>query len=133
MKSDRKALNVGRESDGSMSSTNGRLQGKVSIVTGGARGIGRSIATRLPAEGAPVVKADADHEQPVRTAAELNAAGGSVRAISVDVTDPARVHAMIQETLHEFGRLDILVNNAGVGSCKPFLDLTLEEWERDLL
>jgi 3-oxoacyl-[acyl-carrier protein] reductase len=109
-----------------------RLKGKIAIVTGGARGIGRSIATRFAAEGASVIIADVDRDQAVRTVAELGGNRASVWSIPVDVTEPLEVKSLMQQTVTEFGRLDILVNNAGVGSCKPFLDTTLEEWERDL-
>jgi 3-oxoacyl-[acyl-carrier protein] reductase len=109
-----------------------RLKGKVAIVTGGARGIGRSIATRFAAEGATVIIADVDREQAGRTVTDLGGNRASVWSIPVDVTEPAQVKSLMQKTVNEFGRLDILVNNAGVGSCKPFLDTTLEEWERDL-
>jgi len=109
-----------------------RLKGKVSIVTGAARGIGRSIAARFAAEGAVVIVADVDKEQARRCVEDLRADGGSVWDIPVDITDPIQVRALIQKTESEFGHLDILVNNAGVGSCKPFLNMTLEEWERDL-
>ena len=109
-----------------------RLKGKVTIVTGAARGIGRSIAARFATEGAYVIIADVDREQAQQTVAELKASGGAVWTIPVDVAEPAQVRALIQKTESEFGRLDILVNNAGVGSCRPFLEVTLEEWERDL-
>jgi 3-oxoacyl-[acyl-carrier protein] reductase len=109
-----------------------RLKGKISIVTGAARGIGRSIAARFAAEGATVIIADVDREQSLRTVAEFAATGTSVWSIPVDVAEPDQVNSLIQQTLSDFGRVDILVNNAGVGSCKPFLDMTLEEWERDL-
>ncbi len=101
-------------------------------MTGAAQGIGRSIAARFAAEGACVIIADRDREQAQRTVAELKAAGGSVWTIPVDVAEPAQVKALMDQTESEFGRLDILVNNAGVGSCRPFLEVTLGEWERDL-
>jgi 3-oxoacyl-[acyl-carrier protein] reductase len=109
-----------------------RLKGKVAIVTGAARGIGRSIAVRFAAEGASVIIADVDHEQAARTVEELRADGASVWSIPVDVGDPERVKSLMQQTVSEFGRLDILVNNAGVGSCKAFLETTLRDWERDI-
>ena len=109
-----------------------RLKDKVAIVTGAARGIGRSIAARFIDEGAQVIIADIDREQAQQTVVELAAGGASVWSIPTDVAEPDQVKALMQKTVSDFGRVDILVNNAGVGSCKAFLDMTLAEWERDL-
>jgi 3-oxoacyl-[acyl-carrier protein] reductase len=108
------------------------LKGKVAIVTGAARGIGRDIATRFVAEGAIVVIADMDEEQGRKTAAQLAADGAKVTSIPVDISKPEQVTAMVDKTVGEFSRVDILVNNAGVGSCIPFLDIKPEQWDRDI-
>jgi 3-oxoacyl-[acyl-carrier protein] reductase len=109
-----------------------KLNGKVAIVTGAGRGIGRSIALRLAQEGAAVAVADVLRGNAAAVAGELTAAGGQALAVAADVTVPAQVERMIAETLRAYGRLDILVNNAGIGLTKLFLHTTLEEWERVL-
>ena len=109
-----------------------RLQDKITIITGAGRGIGRVIALRFAQEGARVVIADLDESTAHAVAAEIAAAGGQALGLKLDVAQPAMVDAAIAETRSRFGRLDVLVNNAGIGSCVPVLDLTLEEWERNL-
>jgi len=103
------------------------LSGRVSIVTGASRGIGRACAAELLAEGAHVVVASKD---PARNAAACKELGkaGRVLGILVDVTDDASVRAMVERTLAEFGRLDILVNNAALVSPGDLYTLTDAEW-----
>ena len=86
------------------------LQGKVALVTGAARGIGRAIGDRLAANGASLAYTDID------AAGAKEAAGSAHLALPLDVTDEAQVAAAIAATLERFGRLDILVNNAGIGT-----------------
>jgi NAD(P)-dependent dehydrogenase (short-subunit alcohol dehydrogenase family) len=107
-----------------------RLQGKVAIVTGGAKGIGWGIATVFAQEGAKVVVVDWDEAAGAKTERELSAQGGDVLYVNCDVSNDAQVQAMIQQTMDRFGRIDILVNNAGVGVYKPVLDASLDDWER---
>jgi 3-oxoacyl-[acyl-carrier protein] reductase len=109
-----------------------RLANQVAIITGAAQGIGQAIALRFAAEGARVVIADVNGPAADQTAREIETLGRTARAFEVDVTDAARVAALLEETQTHFGRLDILVNNAGVGLNRPFLTTTLEEWERQL-
>lgn len=109
----------------------GRLDGKVAIVTGGGRGIGRGIAQVLVREGAAVVIADIDIANAERTADELRAEGRQALAVRVDVTDPASADAGVKAALAVFGRIDILVNNAGVvGEHVGGGSITLEDWDR---
>jgi NAD(P)-dependent dehydrogenase (short-subunit alcohol dehydrogenase family) len=104
-----------------------RLNGKVALVTGGARGIGLATARAFAREGARVVIADVNAEGARATAAEL---GGEALGLGVDVADPASVAAMIEAILKARGRIDILFNNAGVGGNTPFLETRLEDWNR---
>jgi 3-oxoacyl-[acyl-carrier protein] reductase len=107
-----------------------RLKDKVALITGAARGIGFATARAFVREGARVVAADLNLEGAERAAAELGRGGGRVMALAVDVGDAPSVDGMFDAILAACGRLDLLVNNAGIGSNTPFLDMTLEEWER---
>ncbi len=117
---------------GSASQSCVKLNQKVAIITGSARGIGREMAVRFAAEGACVVVADLDVEQAHAVVDLLSTAGHVAHAVDVDVTQPQRIEAAIEETVKRFGRLDIFVNNAGIGLNKLFLETTLAEWEQQL-
>lgn len=109
------------------------LAGKVALVTGGARNIGRAIARSLAAGGASVmVNANTSRDAVQETVAMITAAGGQAAYFMGDVTNVESVRAMMQETIRSFGRLDILVNNAAVRSETPFAETTLDEWRRVL-
>jgi NAD(P)-dependent dehydrogenase (short-subunit alcohol dehydrogenase family) len=90
------------------------LEGKVVIVTGAARGIGRATALTFCREGARVVIDDIDLEAAKLAEEEARASGAQAVAIRADVTKPDEVRQMVRETLNRFGRIDILVNNAGI-------------------
>ena len=107
-----------------------RLEGKIALVTGGARGIGFAIAKAFAAEGAAPVIADINEEGAREAAASLEA--NDAMGLAVDVADQASVAATMEAILSRHGRLDILVNNAGIGGNTPFLDITLAEWNRTL-
>lgn len=106
------------------------LQGKVAIVTGAARGIGRAIALRLAGEGADVVVADVNEAGAIGVAGEIAAAGGISLAARIDVSLKVDAERMTRETLAKFGRIDILVNNAGVGAVAPLMDTDEATWDR---
>ncbi len=108
------------------------LSGKIAIVTGAGRGIGRAIALRFSREGASVVAADLDAVGANLVADEIVRAGGQALAVTADVSDPQQVEEMIQCALGFAGRVDLLVNNAGIGLTRLFLNTTLSEWEQVL-
>ena len=101
------------------------LDNRIVLITGAARGIGAASARRLAADGARVVLADLDGRAVDKLASEL---GGA--AIHADVTRPADIQRMVDETYARFGRLDVLFNNAGVIRVQPLLDVTEAEWDR---
>jgi NAD(P)-dependent dehydrogenase (short-subunit alcohol dehydrogenase family) len=106
-----------------------RLAGRVAIVTGAGRGIGRGIAERLASEGAAVVVADLTREG-AAVADAIRAAGGRAAFAQVDVTRDDDLGCMIAVATDELGGLDVLVNNAGVGTYVPFASLEPAEWDR---
>jgi meso-butanediol dehydrogenase/(S,S)-butanediol dehydrogenase/diacetyl reductase len=105
------------------------LQGKVAIVTGAGRGIGRAIAIRLGTEGAAVLVSDLDGGSAGQVTDEIVARGGQARATLTDVTVAREAQVMVDEAVATFGRLDILVNNAGIGAVAPLLDTSEETWD----
>lgn len=109
-----------------------RLAKKVALITGSGRGIGREMARLFAAEGARIIIADIHEENARQTADQLTAAGGEAYPIRADVSDPEQVETMTQLAASRWGRLDILVNNAGIGLNVPFLETTLEDWQRVL-
>ncbi|MHB0857682.1 MAG: SDR family oxidoreductase [Anaerolineae bacterium] len=107
----------------------GQLEGKVAIVTGGARGIGKGIAEAFAAEGCAVVIAARSEDRLKAAAEEMRAGGAWVEAVPADVTDEGSVRALFARTLELFGRLDILVNNAGLVKGGRIDELSLDEWQ----
>ena len=106
------------------------LSGRVALVTGGGRGIGREIALELARAGADVaVNYHDDPDRARATAADIEALGVRAMAVAADVGDAAAVRRMVEEVTAAFGSLDILVNNAGVQTWTPFLDVTESEWD----
>jgi len=107
-----------------------RLTGKVGLITGGAKRIGRSIALRLAREGSAVaVNYASSRTEADALVHELQSAGTAAIAVQADVTKRADVQRMFATVEKEFGRLDILVNNAGVFFSAPFEELTDEQWD----
>ena len=107
------------------------LIGKVAMVTGAGRGIGRAIALRLAQDGADVVIADVDLAAAEGVAAEVRQMGRRALAAKMDVTQKAQVGATVERAVAELGRMDILVNNAGIlGPTTPVADTPEEDWDR---
>jgi len=110
-----------------------RLSGKVALITGGGRGIGRAIALRFASEGAAVMLAATKREALEATAGEIRKTGGRAATVIADVSDEAAVKSMVAGTLSELGRLDILVNNAGIGGpTLRVVDMERADWDRTL-
>ncbi|MSQ08487.1 MAG: SDR family oxidoreductase [Dehalococcoidia bacterium] len=105
---------VSRRDRGFQERRNVLLKDRVAIVTGGATGIGRAIATKMGEGGASIVVADMNADAAQKTAAELTASGIKAAAVATDVTDKAATDRMARTALDRFGRIDILVNNAGI-------------------
>jgi 3-oxoacyl-[acyl-carrier protein] reductase len=107
----------------------GRLKGRVAVITGGSRGIGRAAAVKMVGEGASVGLLDILHQEVAQTAEELRATGGQALGIHTDVTRKEEVGKAIDQILTHFGRADILVNNAGI--VKPALleDVKDADWD----
>jgi 3-oxoacyl-[acyl-carrier protein] reductase len=104
------------------------LSGRVALVTGASRGIGRAIAARLSAQGA-VVLAAARGENAGAVAGEIRAAGGKAEAIALDVTDATAGEEAVASALERHGRIDILVNNAGITRDQLLLRLKRDDWD----
>jgi meso-butanediol dehydrogenase/(S,S)-butanediol dehydrogenase/diacetyl reductase len=107
----------------------GALDGKVAIVTGAARGIGRAISVRFAREGADVVVADLNEVGARETAGEIEGLGRRALALGVDVTRGDQIAGMVRRSVERFGRIDVLANNAGVVRVERLLDVTEEHWD----
>lgn len=107
-----------------------RLAGRVALVTGAARGIGRAIALRLASEQAAVAVLDNRPDACADTVREITASGARAMACVADVTDRAAVHRTLDEIAAELGPIDILVNNAAIGKPALFLELDDANWNQ---
>ncbi|MCX6737943.1 MAG: SDR family NAD(P)-dependent oxidoreductase [Candidatus Parcubacteria bacterium] len=108
------------------------LNGKVAIITGARRGMGRTHSMLLAQAGAKVVVSDIDLKECEQVVEEIKNADGEAMAIKCDVTNKKDIDQMVKRTIDEFGKIDILVNNAGICQFKPFVDLTDEDWEKTI-
>ena len=112
------------------------LEGKVAIVTGASRGIGKAMAMGLAAEGAyVVVAARSEESRPMlpgtihSTVGEIEDAGGKALAVATNVREEDSIRHLVDRTLDEYGAVDVLINNAAIGSYTPFLEMTVKEWD----
>jgi 2-hydroxycyclohexanecarboxyl-CoA dehydrogenase len=103
---------------------------RVALVTGGASGIGLAISERSAADGAAVAVFDQNGEGAEAAAAKIEASGGTAIGLAVDVTDRPGIDRGVAEVRSRLGRPTILVNNAGMSGFDPFLEITLEKWEK---
>jgi len=106
------------------------LEGKIALVTGGARGIGREIALLLASQGADIALCDVNLEQAEETAKEIRSSGRGCLAFKVDVTDLKSVQEMVDKILDKFKKLDILINNAGITKDNLILRMSEEDWDK---
>ncbi len=108
----------------------GKLDGRVALITGSGRNIGRATALMMAAEGANiVVNARSNRDEAEATAAAVEELGVKALPVLADVSQKDQVDAMIDAAMSTFGRIDILVNNAAIRPHKPFTELTLDDWE----
>ncbi|MCK9363585.1 MAG: 3-oxoacyl-ACP reductase FabG [Syntrophales bacterium] len=106
------------------------LTGKVAIVTGGGKGIGRAIALELAASGAAVTIAARNQQEIEAVAEEINQRGGKSIAVVTDLTSNEQLETMVQKTLNTFGRIDILVNNAARSFLRSLLEMREDGWDK---
>jgi 3-oxoacyl-[acyl-carrier protein] reductase len=106
-----------------------RLENKVALITGGARGIGRSIALAFAQEGADIVVADVNIEEAKKTALDIEQLGRRSLALEMDVTDYTKVEGAVNKILDKFTKVDILVNNAGITKDNLLLRMSQAEWD----
>lgn len=108
----------------------GAVENKIAIVSGGAMGIGKSVAIKLAEEGAQVIIVDINNIELQKTEAYITQQGGKAKGIVANISNVEEIKHIVQKVVSEFQRIDILVNVAGIMSSTPFLSISLEEWDR---
>jgi NAD(P)-dependent dehydrogenase (short-subunit alcohol dehydrogenase family) len=109
---------------------NGRLEGKVCVITGAGSGIGRASALLFAREGARVIVADVDRAGADETTKQIRTAGGTANVIIADVADPAAAQRLADETAQAEGRIDVLFNNAGISGVGTAHETPVELWDK---
>lgn len=107
-----------------------RFAGKVVLVTGAGRGIGKAIAERFALEGANLALLSNDERDLQQTGRELGEQGAEVFVRTIDVSDQAQVEAAVAAVVQRFGRIDVLANNAGIAWEEPVLDIKPDNWRK---
>ncbi len=105
-----------------------RIEDKVAIVTGGSKGLGRTMALGLAQAGAKVVVSSRSNSLIEETADEIVREGGQAIAVPVDVKNPQSIDLLVTHVMNHYGRVDILINNAGIAPMKKTLDTDIEDW-----
>ena len=106
-----------------------KIENRVALITGGARGIGRSIAEHLAAEGASIALCDINSDNVRATVAELTSSGINAKAYSMNVSDETSVQSTVESVFRDFGRIDILVNNAGITRDGLIIRMKKPDWD----
>jgi NAD(P)-dependent dehydrogenase (short-subunit alcohol dehydrogenase family) len=109
-----------------------KLKGKTALVTGAGPNIGQEICSVLAGQGARVACNDVDAARAKVCAGRLEKEGGAALAVAGDITEPAQVKAMVERVVERYGGIDILVNNAAITVPKGLLQISLEEWQRNI-
>lgn len=108
------------------------LEGKIAVVTGAARGIGREIALVFAHSGAHLILVDILQKELMKTAKEIDRMGRKNLSIAADISNTKQIKRLVRDVLNEFNRIDILVNNAGVIDNNPATEVTEEQWDKTL-
>ncbi len=108
------------------------LVGKTALITGGGKGIGKSISKTFAKQGANVVITSRTEADVQETAREIDSAGGKCLPVEADVSNQADVNRLVEASRNAFGKVDILVNNAGISKESPFMELSLSDWDEML-
>src|SRR5262245_1390373 len=105
-----------------------KLEGKVAVITGASKGLGKAMALALAGAGSRLALASRDQKQLEVVASEARKLGTEAETFVADVTDETQVQRLEREVVAKFGKVQILINNAGINIRKPVTDFTLEEW-----
>ncbi len=107
-----------------------KLEGKVAVITGASKGLGKAMALALGAAGASIALVSRNIQQLNETERVVKNAGGEARVFPADVSEEAQVRKLERDVIGTFGKVHILINNAGINLRKPLVEFTLEEWQR---